>query len=103
MRFLLIAAVLVLALPAAAAKLPLAPDSPFRLYSVAEGLNQKAVHALAQDRDGFLWIATFGGLNRFDGQTFESLTTRDGLRQNLIQALTIDSDNRYGPAMQAVV
>ncbi|MEM6604750.1 MAG: EAL domain-containing protein [Pseudomonadota bacterium] len=94
MRFLLIAAVLVLALPAAAAKLPLAPDSPFRLYSVAEGLNQKAVHALAQDRDGFLWIATFGGLNRFDGQTFESLTTRDGLRQNLIQALTIDSENR---------
>ncbi|MFK8013806.1 MAG: EAL domain-containing protein [Gammaproteobacteria bacterium] len=74
--------------------MPLTPDPPFRVYSVAEGLNQKTVLAIAQDHDGFLWIATFGGLNRFDGRTFESYTTRQGLRQNLIQALFVDSENR---------
>lgn len=80
--------------PAAGTTLPLLADSPFRIYSVAEGLNQKTVHAVVQDNDGFLWIATFGGLNRFDGRTFESLTTREGLRQNLIQALRVDAQNR---------
>ena len=74
--------------------LPMQAELPFRIYSVAEGLNQKTVHGIVQDQDGFLWIATFGGINRFDGRTFESLTTRDGLRQNLIQALAVDKDNR---------
>lgn len=71
-----------------------APESPFRIYSVADGLNQKSVLAVAQDHDGFLWIATFGGLNRFDGRRFESYTTSQGLRQNLIQGLFVDKQNR---------
>ncbi|MEO0974064.1 MAG: two-component regulator propeller domain-containing protein, partial [Pseudomonadota bacterium] len=79
---------------ASAQELQLAPDPPFRLYSVAEGLNQKTVLAIAQDQDGYLWIGTFGGLNRFDGKTFESFTTRQGLRRNMIQALMVDSQNR---------
>lgn len=77
-----------------AAELAYPPDSPFRVYSVADGLNQKSVLAVAQDHDGFLWVATFGGLNRFDGQRFESFTTSQGLRQNLIQGLMVDSKNR---------
>ncbi|MEM8984085.1 MAG: EAL domain-containing protein [Pseudomonadota bacterium] len=75
-------------------ELPMKPERPFRLYSVEEGLNQKTVHAVVQDQDGFLWIATFGGINRFDGQTFESLTASDGLRQNLVQSLAVDEENR---------
>ncbi|MEO0975564.1 MAG: two-component regulator propeller domain-containing protein, partial [Pseudomonadota bacterium] len=75
-------------------ELALAPDAPFRVYSVAEGLNQKTILALAQDHNGYLWVGTFGGLNRFDGKSFESLTTRQGLRRNMIQALTVDSQNR---------
>ncbi|MEM1261410.1 MAG: EAL domain-containing protein [Pseudomonadota bacterium] len=70
------------------------PERPFRLYSVEEGLNQKTVHAVLQDHDGFLWIATFGGINRFDGRSFESLTASDGLRQNLVQSLSVDDENR---------
>ncbi|MEM7804705.1 MAG: EAL domain-containing protein [Pseudomonadota bacterium] len=77
-----------------ALELPLDAEPPFKLYSVAEGLNQKTVLAVAQDQDGFLWIATFGGLNRFDGRHFDSFTTREGLRQNLIQALLVDDRNR---------
>ncbi|MEL6870251.1 MAG: EAL domain-containing protein [Pseudomonadota bacterium] len=79
---------------AAELELPLDQVPPFRVYSVNEGLNQKTVLAVEQDQDGFLWIATFGGLNRFNGSTFESYTTRDGLRQNLIQGLLVDSSNR---------
>ncbi|MEO0424455.1 MAG: EAL domain-containing protein [Pseudomonadota bacterium] len=69
-------------------------DPPFRLYSVTEGLNQRTILKVVQDEHGYLWIATFGGLNRFDGQTFESFTTRQGLRNNLVQSLLVDSHNR---------
>jgi ligand-binding sensor domain-containing protein/signal transduction histidine kinase len=32
------------------------------------GLPQNTVHAIVQTRDGYLWVATEGGLVRFDGQ-----------------------------------
>ncbi|MGO4260283.1 ATP-binding protein [Lysobacter sp. TAB13] len=41
-------------------------------YDQSQGLNSGEVSALAQDRDGFLWLGTFGGLVRFDGRTFKS-------------------------------
>lgn len=69
-------------------------EPPFNLYSAAEGLNQKTVLAVVQDQDGFPWIATFGGVNRFDGPNFDSFTTREGSRLNLIQALLVDDRNR---------
>lgn len=39
-------------------------------YSVADGLSQNSALALARDDDGFLWIGTEDGLNRFDGYEF---------------------------------
>ena len=35
-----------------------------------QGLPQSAVYDIAQDRDGYLWLATWGGLVRFDGVRF---------------------------------
>lgn len=42
----------------------------FDRYSVAEGLAQNSVMAIAQDRTGFIWFATENGLDRFDGHAF---------------------------------
>ncbi len=39
-------------------------------WSTEQGLPQNSVHAILQTRDGFLWIATEGGLARFDGVNF---------------------------------
>lgn len=41
-----------------------------RRFAADHGLEVPPVHALAQDRDGALWIATSGGLYRFDGVEF---------------------------------
>ena len=42
-------------------------------WSTENGLPQNSVHAIFQSRDGYLWIATEGGVARFNGLEFESL------------------------------
>jgi signal transduction histidine kinase len=39
-------------------------------WSTEEGLPQSSVHSIAQTSDGYLWLATEGGLVRFDGIAF---------------------------------
>jgi ligand-binding sensor domain-containing protein/serine phosphatase RsbU (regulator of sigma subunit) len=64
----------------------------FRKYSVEEGLPQSSVRSLLQDSRGYIWIGTDGGgVVRFDGQKFETLTKTDGLSGNIIRSLCEDS------------
>ncbi len=42
----------------------------FRQLSVNDGLSQNSAISVTQDKDGFLWIATQEGLNRYDGRDF---------------------------------
>ena len=47
----------------------------------------------SQDRHGTVWVGTLGGgLGRFDGHRFSTLTTRDGLASNTIYALAEGRD-----------
>lgn len=39
-------------------------------YSVEDGLSQKTVMSILQDRQGYMWFGTWDGLNRFDGYNF---------------------------------
>lgn len=53
---------------------PPAPSHPSqyvaRVWQTEQGLPQNSVNALLQDRQGYLWVGTFGGLARFDGERF---------------------------------
>lgn len=62
----------VLALLLAASQL-LAADSYWQQLS---GLPTRTVAALAQTRDGYLWIGTYEGLFRYDGVTYSRLDSR---------------------------
>jgi len=67
----------------------------FRVYSIDEGIPQSQVHAIAQDRDGFIWMGTDGGgLTKYDGRNFITFTDLDGLTNNLVLSLVIDADDR---------
>ncbi|HAV64783.1 MAG TPA: hypothetical protein DCY13_20745, partial [Verrucomicrobiales bacterium] len=48
-------------------------------YNYLNGLPSNHVRKFWIDPDGVLWIATFGGVSRFDGSGFTTLTTEDGL------------------------
>ena len=49
-----------------------------RGYGPEDGFSQNAVTALLQAQDGYLWLATFGGLVRFDGEKFTTLRAVHG-------------------------
>src|SRR5271156_4973426 len=66
-----------LALLAAATRpaLALDPQLPANSYrrttfTTEDGLGANVINDILQTRDGFLWIATYNGLTRFDGQHF---------------------------------
>lgn len=64
-----------------------------RQWTQAEGLPQDTVRALAQSRDGYLWIGTEEGLARFDGVEFSVYTRDEGaLPNNLVTALWASRD-----------
>lgn len=43
----------------------------YQLLTTADGLSQGLVFDIIQNRDGFIWIATRDGLNRYDGARFK--------------------------------
>jgi signal transduction histidine kinase/DNA-binding response OmpR family regulator/sugar lactone lactonase YvrE len=49
-----------------------------RSWGINEGLPGNHVSAIAQDHDGFLWLATMAGLVRFDGVDFRVYNERNG-------------------------
>lgn len=71
-------------------------DVRFRSWSTEDGLSQVSAIDLLPDREGFLWIATQDGLNRFDGHRFQ-IWRHDGgdpqtLSDNYVLALTQSAD-----------
>jgi len=67
----------------------------FRSYSIEEGLIQSEANSLAQDQNGAIWIGTNGGgLARFNGKTFENFNKKNGLSDDIIGSVFVDSKNR---------
>jgi ligand-binding sensor domain-containing protein/signal transduction histidine kinase len=63
----------------------------FRSWEREQGLPQNFVRALAQTRDGYLWVGSDDGVSRFDGVNFLSFGSTEGFQSGPVQALYGDS------------
>ena len=60
----------------------------WRTYEAVDGLASGSVTSMIQDREGNLWFGTDGGgVSRFDGQTWTTITTQDGLATNRVRTI----------------
>ena len=69
-----------------------------RHITVKDGLSQRTVNDILKDTQGFIWIATDNGLNRFDGNEFHTYINENddstSISENGIHDLFEDSKNR---------
>jgi len=70
-------------------------DMRFTHISTEKGLSNSDIRKILQDKDGFIWIGTSDGLNKYDGINFKVYrkNSRDktSIQDNVITSLCIDS------------
>ncbi len=64
----------------------------YQTWQTGSGLPQNTVHGFLQSRDGYLWLATEGGLVRFDGYQFTVFDSRNtpAIKSDNIRSLLED-------------
>jgi signal transduction histidine kinase/ligand-binding sensor domain-containing protein len=70
----------------------------FERFDVSCGLSSSNITGILQDKQGFLWIATVNGLNRYDGYHFNSYKNNPddstSLSHDGINIIYLDTDNQ---------
>src|SRR6185436_10160181 len=61
-------------------------------YRKADGLAGNTVFVIAPAARDALWVATEGGLSRFEEEGLQVLSTKDGLPKNIVTRVAISSD-----------
>lgn len=63
------------------------------LFNYTKNLSSSFVQNVYQDRQGFIWVSTANGLNRYDGYTFQTYTADNGLPIDNITCVIQDKNN----------
>jgi ligand-binding sensor domain-containing protein/signal transduction histidine kinase/CheY-like chemotaxis protein len=67
----------------------------YKYLNSDKGLSQNFVDCIYQDSKGFIWIGTWGGLDRFDGYDIKKYNTQNHLlHTNFVHCLSEDSYSR---------
>ena len=70
------------------------PDCFFTHYSSEDGLSQNTIMSILQDQKGNVWLATWDGINKFNGYSFKTykarLENRLVLSHNRVDYMTED-------------
>ena len=61
-------------------------------FSQVEGLSGDEIFALFEDREGVIWVATSGGIDRFRDFSVPSMSSKQGLAGDLVPALLAARD-----------
>jgi len=67
----------------------------FQMYGADLGLTNPTILALHQDRQGFLWISTEGGIFRYDGDRFRPFSAFSGAKTGYTYSMHSSSDGQF--------
>jgi len=77
------------------AKTPLLAQHPtFRQYTTEDGLASSEVYCILQDKKDYIWISTDNGVSKFDGYGFYNYGVIEGLKENVVFAMQLDTLGR---------
>lgn len=65
-----------------------------KVYDFGDGLSHRNVFKILQDEEGFIWMATINGLNRFDGYeflTFDSRSATHRIPHDAVSDMVLDA------------
>src|SRR6185436_1537565 len=66
----------------------------FEQFTTDNGLSHESIIGIVKDKDGFIWLGTANGLNRFDGVSFKVFqnnpATDQSIPGNYIAGITLD-------------
>ncbi|WP_440875522.1 EAL domain-containing protein [Thalassotalea sp. PLHSN55] len=69
----------------------------FKHLSINDGLSQSYAYSITQDAEGFIWVATEDGLNKYDGENFTQYrhnnTDPSSVADNFIRKVFVDNNN----------
>ncbi len=71
-------------------------DIEIKVYGFEEGLTHRNVFKISQDPQGFIWIATINGLNKFDGHSilqYSSNNLEYNIPYDYVSDMVIDQDS----------
>ena len=71
-----------------------AQQRAYTAFTVNDGLPSNLVYQCLEDNKGFLWVATDGGIARFDGKYFQLFTTANGLPDNEVLNIAKEINGR---------
>ena len=64
-------------------------------YDEKDGLGNGRINGILEDRNGVLWIGTYGGLTYYDGESFHNYSSKDGLIHDYVTSFIIDSNDEF--------
>lgn len=74
------------------------PECDFEHFSTHDGLPQFTINDIVQDNKGFIWLATYDGISKFDGYGFHNYKAKIGdsiqMKSNRVDKIYVDNDNR---------
>lgn len=69
----------------------------FDRFDMDQGLSHSYIRCILQDHQGYIWIGTYNGLNKFDGYNFETfyyqLNDSTSIPSNTIRSMHLDKNN----------
>lgn len=75
------------------------PNCKVESFSTEHGLPHDAINHIVKDKEGFLWLATWNGISRYDGEEFVSYRSLPGdnseLKNGRINYMVEDNRNRF--------